>query len=142
MYIACKPLIVPGGPPENFTVDVISSTEILLMWQPPPREIQNGRVRLYTVIVFELQTNTNYSHTVTSDDLALQVESLHPHYDYVCSVTAVTIGPGPYTLSLTVRTFEDGELITRNPLTLHVHDVASSEYSIFFLLHSVDYCSF
>ena len=120
---------MPGGPPENFTVDVISSTEILLMWQPPPREIHNGRVRLYTVMVFELQTNTNYSHTVTSDDPALQVESLHPYYDYVCSVTAVTIGPGPYTSSRTVRTFEDGELIIRNPLTLHVLDMASSEIS-------------
>ena len=128
-YIVYKPLTVPSGPPENFTVDVISSTEILLMWQPPASEIQNGLVRLYTVIVFEVQTNTSYSHTVASEESALLVESLHPYYDYVCSVTAVTIGPGPYTSSLTVRTFEDGELITRNPLTLHVHDMASSEIS-------------
>ena len=118
---------MPGGPPENFTVDVISTTEILLMWQPPPREIQNGRVRLYTVTVFEVQTYNNY--TVTSEDPPLQVESLHPYYNYVCSVTAVTIGPGPYTSSLTVRTFEDGEFITINPVTLHVHDMASSEIS-------------
>ena len=110
-------------------MDVISSTEILLMWQPPASEIQNGLVRLYIVIVFEVQTNTNYSYTVTSEDPALQMESLHPYYDYVCSVTAVTIGPGPYTSSLTVRTFEDGELITRNPLNLNVHDKASSEIS-------------
>jgi len=103
-------LTVPGGPPENFTVDVISSTGILLMWQPPPSEIQNGRVRLYTISVFEVQTGTNYSYTLQpSEDPTLQVESLHPYYGYVCSVAAVTIGPGPPTLPLTVRTFEDGE---------------------------------
>ena len=103
---------MPGGPPENFTVDVISSTQILLMWQPPPSEIQNGRVRLYTISVSEVQTGTSYSYTLhsqPSEDPALQVESLHPHYEYVCSVAAVTIGPGPPTSPLTVRTFEDGE---------------------------------
>ena len=103
-------LTVPGGPPENFTVDVISSTGIQLMWQPPPSEIQNGPVRLYTISVFEVQTGNNYSYTLQpSEDPTLQVESLHPYYDYVCSVAAVTIGPGPPTLPLTVRTFEAGE---------------------------------
>ena len=63
------------------------------MWQPPPSEIQNGRVRLY-ISVFEVQTGTNYSYTLQpSEDPTLQVESLHPYYDYVCSVAAVTIGP-------------------------------------------------
>ena len=33
-------LTVPGGPTENFTVAVISTKQILLMWQS---EIQNGR---------------------------------------------------------------------------------------------------
>ena len=105
-------LTVPGGPPENFTVHVISSTHILLMWRPPASEIQNGPVHLYTISVFEVETGTNYSYTLRSqpsEDPALQVESLHPYYDYVCSVAAVTIGPGPPTSSLTVRTFEDGE---------------------------------
>ena len=108
MYV--HSLTVPGGPPENFTVDVISSTQILLMWWPPWREIQNGRIRSYFVSVFELQTSTNYSYSQTSNNLALQVESLHPHYHYVCTVAAVTVGPGSYTSPLTVRTFEDGKL--------------------------------
>ena len=105
-------MTVPGGPPKNFTADVRSSTQILLMWQPPSSEIQNGRIRLYTVSVFEVQTDTNYSYTLysqSSEDSALLVESLHPYYDYMCNVSAVTIGPGPYTSPLTVKTFEDGE---------------------------------
>ena len=51
MIIVCThSLTVPGGPPENFTVEVISSTQIQLTWQPPAREVQNGRIRLFTVI--------------------------------------------------------------------------------------------
>ena len=79
-------MTVPGGPPKNFTADVHSSTQILLMWQPPSSEIQNGRIRLYTVSVFEVQTDTNYSYTLysqPSEDPALLVESLHPYYDYM-----------------------------------------------------------
>ena len=92
-------LTVPGRPPENFTADVVSSTEILLMWQPPASEIHNGLVRNYTMFVIEVQTNTNHSYTLqsqASEDPALLVEFHHPYYDYVCSVAAVAIGPGPY----------------------------------------------
>ena len=55
------------------------------MWQPPPSEIQKGCVHLYTISVLEVQTGTNYSYTVhsqPSEDPALQVESLHPYYNY------------------------------------------------------------
>ena len=110
-------LTVPGGPPENFTVTVVSSMEILLMWQPPASEIINGLVRNYAIFVIEVQTNTNHSYTLQSqpsEDPARLLESLHPYYDYVCSVAAVTIGPGPYTSPLTVRTFEDGKFILDN----------------------------
>ena len=83
MIIVCThPLTVPGGPPENFTVEVISSTQIQLTWQPPAREVQNGRIRLFTVSVSEVQTNTTYSHT--SENFTLQLESLHPFYEYMC----------------------------------------------------------
>ena len=108
-------LSVPGGPPENFTAIVVSSMEILLMWQPPASEIQNGRIRNYAIFVLEVQTNTNHSYTLLSqpsEDPALPVQFRHPYYDYVCSVAAVTIGPGPYTSPRTVRTFEDGKCLT------------------------------
>ena len=101
---------VPGGAPENFTVDVVSSTQILLMWQPPLNEIQNGLVRFYRISVVEVKTNTSYFYTQPSASSTQQVEFRHPFYDYVCSVAAITIGPGPYTSPLTVRTLEDGKL--------------------------------
>ena len=81
------------------------------MWQAPPSEDQNGQLRSYTISAFELQTNTSTTHVgeVSEGPMQLRVESLHPYYDYVCSVAAVTIGPGPYTSPLLVRTLEDGE---------------------------------
>ena len=104
-------LTVPMGPPQNFTATVTSSTQILFMWQSPPSEVQNGRLRSYTISMFEVQTNKSYTHVgdVSEDPIQLHVEFLHPYYDYVCSVAAVTIGPGPYTSPLRVRTLEDGE---------------------------------
>ena len=113
-FLYVHPSTVPGGPPENFTVDVVSSTQIQLTWQPPPQEIQNGLVRLFIVSVSEIQTNTTYSYTLRSqpsEDLTWQLESLHPFYEYVCSVAAVTIGPGPDTSPLRVKTFEDGKCL-------------------------------
>ena len=103
------PLTVPGGPPENFTVDVISSTQIQLMWQPPASGIRNGLVRFYRISVIEVQTNNSYFYTQPSGSLALQIDFRHPFYDYVCSVAAATTEVGPYTSPLTVRTFQDGK---------------------------------
>ena len=102
---------MPGGPPQNFTASVTSSTQILLTWQSLSIEVQNGRVRMYKISIFEVQTNTSSTHVgeVSEGPMQLRVESLHPYYDYVCSVAAVTIGSGPYTSPLAVRTFEEGE---------------------------------
>ena len=37
------------------------------------------------------------------------VESVHPNYDYMCIVAATTIGLGPFSTSIVVRTSEDGK---------------------------------
>ena len=108
MYTFTPLSAVPRGPPQNFAANVTSSTQIVLMWQSPASEVQNGRMCNYTISVFEVQMNTS-SIYVGEDPMQLLVEHLHPYYDYVCSVAAVTIGPGPYTSPLRVRTLEDGE---------------------------------
>jgi len=117
-------LAVPGGPPQNMTVDAISSTQILLSWKSPPSDVQNGRIRSYAIFVLEIQTNTSLTYEVNTSLTyevntsltyevntggRLQVGSLHPYFEYECSVAAVTIGPGPYTSPLSVETFEDSE---------------------------------
>ena len=109
-------LAVPGGPPQNMTADAISSTQILLLWKSPPSDVQNGRIHSYAIFVLEIQTNTTLTYEVNTSLTyevniggRLQVGSLHPYFEYECSVAAVTIGPGPYTSPLSVETFEDSE---------------------------------
>ncbi len=48
---------------------------------------------------------------LNTTDVFLNIGSLHPYYTYTFSVTAVTIGQGPYDDPLTVRTLQDGNLI-------------------------------
>ena len=45
---------------------------------------------------------------LTSQTNVLNISGLHPYYTYSLSVAAVTIGPGPYGLVLTIRMPEDG----------------------------------
>ena len=37
------------------------------------------------------------------------VDSLHPFYNYTCTVAAVTIAEGPFSASVTITTQQDGE---------------------------------
>ena len=47
--------------------------------------------------------------SLVSTGTSLVVGSLHPDYVYQWIVTAVTVGEGPYTMPMTIRTPEDGE---------------------------------
>ena len=38
------------------------------------------------------------------------VQNLHPYTTYVCSVSAETVAPGPFSLPVVVQTPEDGKL--------------------------------
>lgn len=40
----------------------------------------------------------------------MTVEDLHPHYVYSLAISAVTIGPGPYSQLHTVQMPEDGKI--------------------------------
>ena len=45
---------------------------------------------------------------LTSETNALNISGLHSYYNYNLTVAAVTIGPGPYGVVLTIRMPEDG----------------------------------
>ena len=86
----------------------LSSTSISLSWIAPPLIDQNGIIREYRVTVTEVETD--YVQELTSTATTLIVSSLHPYYNYQCSVSAYTVSQGPYTDNITVQTFEDGTL--------------------------------
>ena len=86
---------------------VINSTSIFLSWEPPPQEHQNGVVTGYLVNITEVETgNTSQLHTAST---LIILSLLHPSYTYICVITAVTVGPGPYSQNITLQVFEAGK---------------------------------
>ena len=104
--------IVPDGAPENVTGSATSSTSIRLTWDTPAQNLQNGYIVEYRVRVTEKNTGTVSTSTVIEKYLILTF--LHPYYIYSCSVAAVTVGIGPYSIAINITTDEDGE-------TLHMY---------------------
>ena len=84
----------------------VSSTSFVLSWSPPPISQQNGVIREYTVNITEIQTGL--SIILNSTSTSVSVLSLHPYYTYECTVSAYTVGGGPYSEVFTITTPEDG----------------------------------
>ena len=86
----------------------VGSTSFVLSWSPPPTSQQNGIIREYTVNITEIQTGL--SIILNSTSTSVSVLSLHPYYTYECTVSAYTVGGGPYSEVFTITTQEDGTL--------------------------------
>ena len=74
------------------------------MWEPP--EDPNGDIREYRVNVTEEETGRVFQFSTNTTSIT--IGSLHPYYTYNCKVVAVTIGLGPFSTVITLRTAEDG----------------------------------
>ena len=120
--------LAPSSPPQNVTVDPVSSTTILISWEPPAIEEQNGHIRSYSIIVSDTVSQTQRTYAVRSEQTQLLVDMLHPHRSYESSVAATTLATGPYSHSLIATTNQDGKIqITHYPslLPLILHPVPS-----------------
>ena len=101
-----------------------SSRSIMLTWERPSQENENGLLVLYHVIVMETQIhymdngmeitgmqtyllNTTYN---VSEGRSQLIDNLHPDYNYTVMIAAAT-GPGigPFSDLVTNRTYMDGE---------------------------------
>ena len=114
---------VPSDIPGNISVTVNSSYSILLSWERPPPEEENGVILVYHVIIIETQIYHLDDGTVTrpmqaylnttynvSEERTQFIDELHPDYDYTVRIAAATeIGIGPFSDAITVRTYMDGK---------------------------------
>ena len=130
--------IAPTEAPRNVSVTVNSSRSIMLTWERPSLDQENGLLLIYHVIVIETQIHytdngkeirgmeryLNRTYDV-SEGRAQLIGSLHPDYNYTVSIAAATepagaagsgtaassaaAGIGPFSDSITVRTFMDGK---------------------------------
>ena len=100
--------VVPSSSPLRLVGQAVNSERILLSWDLPEPAGRNGIISGYTIRVLEIATGSIFSYNLTNHTDFL-VESLHPYYDYECSVAAATVvGFGPLSEPVTVRTNESG----------------------------------
>ena len=85
----------------------ISSTSIILTWEPPLIHERNGIITTYTITQVVAGNVTVFTTTA----LMLQVDDLRPFTSYTYDVAASTaIGRGPSTPATSEMTPEDGRL--------------------------------
>ena len=97
---------VPSSAPVSLQGSAVNSTTIQLQWEPPPLADQNGVIRSYIINISVAETRSVFQ--LTSEATAWNISNLHPYYTYTITVAAVTVGPGPYGVALTIRMPEDG----------------------------------
>ena len=91
-------------------MEVLSSDSLLVSWNPPLLQDQNGIITHYTVTITNLNNGNTLEHTVFNN--SLEVYSLDPHTEYeVYVLAATTAGSGPPTVPLSVHTHEDGKCL-------------------------------
>ena len=115
---------VPTEAPRNVNVTVNSSSSIMLEWERPSPEQENGLLLIYHVIIIETQIHyfdneteiigmqryLNRTYNVSEGREQL-IDSLHPDYNYTVRIAAATEpGIGPFSDAITVRTDMDGKL--------------------------------
>ncbi|KAK1343749.1 hypothetical protein QTO34_014302 [Cnephaeus nilssonii] len=86
----------PSAPPQGVTVSKNdgNGTAILVSWQPPPEDTQNGMVQEYKVWCLGNETRYHINKTVDGSTLSVVIPSLVPGVRYSVEVAAST-GAGP-----------------------------------------------
>jgi len=111
---------VPTETPLNIMVAVVTSHSIMLSWDRPSLEEQNGILTAYHVIVMETQilylgngtiisqTGMNFTRIYNVSDGRTQlIDMLQPSYNYTVRIAVATeSGTGPFSDPITVMTFE------------------------------------
>lgn len=101
--------IVPGAPPRNVTAEAVGPTSILVKWEPPAIERSNGRIVYYKLQVVEAGRSDSEASIITLNNTTHLLDELKRWTDYKIWVLAGTsVGDGPPSYPITVRTHEDG----------------------------------
>ncbi|XP_059173619.1 neogenin-like isoform X2 [Physella acuta] len=98
---------VPTDTPQNFTLELTSSTSVVVRWQPPPETKQNGIITGYKIRV---KAKGEPAQTVPTDGdrNSYSVTNLSEGTDYMFRISAITVnGSGPLTPWEHITTYKD-----------------------------------
>ena len=102
-------LSIGPSAPLNITAHNLSSTSILITWQPPV--IPNGIVRFYSVEFTEISTN-GVVNSIHATNTSVIITMLEKFTTYEVQVFATTITEGDGSDVVTVTTDEDSKFFT------------------------------
>ena len=105
--------VAPNASPDNVQVLAISSTAILVTWDPVPEISRNGIITQYEVKVNQSTFDEIPSTRLTTTNgsvLMVELGGLEEYVEYSIRVRAYTSeGPGPFSVAWVDRTLEEGE---------------------------------
>ncbi len=108
-YCFIQNYTVPTGAPLFVSSQALSPSVLLIQWEPPNMEQQNGVIRRYVINITEIETTT--SKMFYSNETNITLDSRHPFYQYSYSVSAVTFRPGPFS-SIDVIQMPEAGIVT------------------------------
>ena len=110
-YNSCSEPTEPATSPRNVETVALSSTEIMVTWEEVIAIDENGIIINYEVQFVPLQfTDILELDSINTTNLTTVISGLQEYVEYDISVRAYTsVGPGPFSVAVTNRTFEDGE---------------------------------
>ena len=99
-------IIVPNGPPHDFTI-AVTSTIITLSWSPPLPAQRNGIITSYLI-----NCTIGGIERIIRQNKTIHTFFTKPVTSYSCTVSAAThIGDGPATAVISGVTDEDSKLL-------------------------------
>ena len=99
----------PEAPPTSIFQRNLLSRSVELSWTAPRADLRNGVIRYYVLEAYENNTRNTSTYQTLSSQTSFTISNLHPFYTYSIRISAVTVGPGPSSLSHTVNTLQDGK---------------------------------
>ena len=104
-------LLVPDGAPPNVTARNLSSTELLVEWNPLPENYIHGALLGYQMKFTRDKTNVTKVLNILPNITNYHVTGLERYARYVISLAAVNeVGVGVYSDDVVVWTDEGGKL--------------------------------
>ena len=122
---------------------VLTSTSVLLTWDPPPLSHRNGIITEYNITFIEVGSSNVRLFTTTTNKF--NVSMLSPYTLYNFAVSAITsVGMGPLSNYTTLQTLQDGKngliiignrlLVISAPSAAPLNVIANSVLSRSFIL--------
>lgn len=82
------------------------STSLVVTWLDLPFHEANGIILYYIINITEIDSSENFYEE--TKDTMLELSELHPFYTYSISVSAFTIGYGPFSPEVFLTLPQDG----------------------------------